>query len=186
MPITTVLLVRHAQSAPDFDIDEADWPLSNDGVEQARALVHELTPEVPNRLVSSPYRRAIATLEPLAAHLGLPIEIVPDLRERKLADGRLPDWRAQLERSWSDFERALPGGESARTCQRRMVDALSRVADATPGETLAICSHGNAIALFINAIDPGFGFAQWAEMRNPHVFRFERSPESWRWRDSGL
>jgi broad specificity phosphatase PhoE len=38
--ITTLYLVRHAESAPDFSITEADWPLSATGRIQAAARWH--------------------------------------------------------------------------------------------------------------------------------------------------
>lgn len=64
-------------------------------------------------IYSSPYPRAGETVEPLAADLGLPIGIEPDLRERLLAPAAHPDWMAHLERSFADPDHRLPGGESA-------------------------------------------------------------------------
>ena len=37
-------------------------------------------------------------------------------------------------------------------------------------KTIAVCSHGNAIGLFLNSIEPSFGFSNWRDMRNPDVF----------------
>ena len=55
--------------------------------------------------------------------------------------------------------------------------------DRHPGDVVAAASHGNAIALFINSIDASFGHDDWAQMENPHVYRFERSGGAWRWLD---
>ena len=175
--------MRHADSAPDFSRPEEQWPLSAAGARQAETLGEELAPRGVEMLFSSPYRRAVATFEPLAQRLRLGIEIVPDMRELKLSDAHLSDWREQLRRSWMDFRLALPGGETALACQRRVSRALSDVADSCQGKTIAVCSHGNAIALFINSIDAEFGFEQWAEMKKPHQFRFERKAGSWAWLD---
>jgi len=56
---TRVILVRHAQSAPDRARPEAEWPLSDVGRRQAEALVPVLEALGVERLASSPYLRAI-------------------------------------------------------------------------------------------------------------------------------
>ena len=71
-----VLLVRHAR-AGDRDRWTADdrlRPLDERGRRQARAMVAPLAGWAVPRLVSSPYVRCVQTLEPLSAHLGVPIE----------------------------------------------------------------------------------------------------------------
>ncbi|MGH6958734.1 MAG: histidine phosphatase family protein, partial [Caulobacteraceae bacterium] len=82
--MTTLILVRHAQSAPDPALPERDWPLSGAGAAQARALAPVLAELGVEALVSSPYRRAVATLQPFADAAGLPIVTDEDLRERSL------------------------------------------------------------------------------------------------------
>ena len=71
-----VLLVRHAK-AGDRDRwagDDRLRPLDERGRKQARAMVPPLAGWGVTRLVSSPYVRCIQTLEPLSAHLGMPVE----------------------------------------------------------------------------------------------------------------
>ncbi|MDA1075519.1 MAG: histidine phosphatase family protein [Proteobacteria bacterium] len=75
--------MRHAHSAPDPDLPEADWPLSAAGAQQAEFLVTELACACVQKIFSSSYLRAVATLQPLAHHLNLGIQTVPDVRERK-------------------------------------------------------------------------------------------------------
>jgi 2,3-bisphosphoglycerate-dependent phosphoglycerate mutase len=166
----TIILVRHAESAPDFSLPEADWPLSACGREQADRLAEELRIERIDRICSSPYLRALDTVRPLSRELGVPIEVYDDLRERKLAPGRLPNVLEMIERSWSDFDFALPGCESARQAQARAVAAI----DALAGEVVLVSSHGQLISLYLNALDPKFGFEGWRSMSNPQVFRLSR------------
>ena len=176
---TNVILVRHAASAPDKSLPEPRWPLSSVGREQAADLRGELCDLGISRLFASPFDRAIATLSPLADHLGLDVEVRDALRERCLAEGPIDNWLEELERSWADFDRTLPGGESSRACQSRVVRGMTEIGDATPASTVAVCSHGNAIALFLNSLDPSFGFGDWRKMRNPHVFRLAYHAGSW-------
>jgi 2,3-bisphosphoglycerate-dependent phosphoglycerate mutase len=134
------------------------------------ALADRLRTEPIAGLYSSPYPRALQTIEPLAAALAVPVTVVPDLRERLLHPGPLPDWLEHCRRGWGDFDLALPGGESSRTAQRRVGAALSLLAAQHPGETIAVASHGNLIALALDAQDPGVGFDFWRSMPMPAVY----------------
>lgn len=163
-------LIRHAESAPDPTIAEPDWPLSARGHEQARALAEELAGRQVARIYASPYLRAVDTVRPLATRLGLEVELVDELRERKLSEGMIRDHAAVVERSWADFDFALPGCESARTAQARAVAVIERLLADNRGRVIALASHGQLISLWRNARDPQLGYADWRAMRNPHVF----------------
>ena len=99
-------------------------------------------------------------------------EIEPDLRERTLSAQRIDNFEEPLRRSWEDFDYARPGGESSRTCRRRIVDCVTRLASSHAG-TLLVSSHGNALALFLNALDPSFGWEGWKAMGNPDLFKVD-------------
>jgi broad specificity phosphatase PhoE len=167
---TDLLLIRHARSAPKQDIPEAQWPLSALGREQAAELADQIAGQGITAIASSPYLRAVDTVRPLAERLGLTIRLLDDLRERKLREGVRDDWEALTAKSWAGFSFALPNCESGFKAQKRMSRALDQLAREYPGQTIAICSHGNAIGLFLNSLDPGFGHAQWQAMKNPDIF----------------
>jgi len=177
---TDILLIRHAQSAPSDDIPEADWPLSEKGVQQALALAEAAPLQCVDHIYSSPYRRAVDTVAPLAARLGLTVTTVPELRERKLTDVPRDDWEHLLRQAWADHDFALPGAESGRVVQARMDAALLDLAARHPGGKLAVVSHGNAIALLLNRLDPDFGFEAWKAMRNPDIFSVTWCESGWR------
>ncbi|MEZ5594987.1 MAG: histidine phosphatase family protein [Pseudomonadales bacterium] len=179
--MTTLILIRHAESQPSADVAEPDWPLSDKGVVQASDLADQLEDFGIEHIYSSPFPRAIATVHPLATRLGFEPVRLPDLRERKLSDRQLPDWQEHVRRSWQDFDYRAPGGETNRECQARIATCLGRLAGQHPGQTIAACSHGNLIAVFLHTIDPAFGHEQWAEMQNPAVFRLAYSSAGWRW-----
>ena len=177
--MASILLIRHAQSAPSADVAEPDWPLSDLGESQAETLVSHLSDHPIDAIYASPYQRARATVTPLASERGHTVGIQDDLRERTLADGPLPDWRDQLARTWADFDYRLPGGESSRQCQQRVVPCLTALAESHRGESIVVCSHGNAIALFLNSIDAGFGFDAWSAMPNPALYHARYDGEWW-------
>ena len=72
----TVWVVRHgcAGHKGDWDGDDDERPLDPAGVAQAEALAELLVTHAPRRLLSSPTRRCMDTMGPLAIRAGLPID----------------------------------------------------------------------------------------------------------------
>lgn len=79
-----MLLVRHAHARPrkDWTGDDRLRPLSPRGERQAQGLVPVIEAFSPQRILSSPYRRCLTTVEPLSRRLGLPVE-----HQEALAEG---------------------------------------------------------------------------------------------------
>lgn len=73
-PLRTVLLVRHAPAAEEWDGPDVTRPLSPAGVVAAKRIAELLTLFAPTRLVSATPRRCVQTLDALAAGLGVEIE----------------------------------------------------------------------------------------------------------------
>lgn len=87
-PATTVTihLVRHASAgARGSGSADLERPLDEEGHEQARRLVEALADSGIERILTSPALRCRQTVEPLAAKLGIEIEMVPDLVEGRRA-----------------------------------------------------------------------------------------------------
>lgn len=169
--VTTVYLLRHAESQFEPHIPEPDWPLSARGSQQAERLTTHLAPLAIDVIYASPYARAVATVTPFADATGLTIERVEELRERKLAPGPVENWREVVQHTWQQFDFAFPHCESSAQCQARMVRTLRHLVQQQAGKVLLVSSHGNAIALYLHTLDSSYGFDNWAAMRNPDVFR---------------
>ena len=162
-----------------FTVDEA--PLTAAGRVAAVELAQELDAFELTAIYSSPYPRSVATLEPLARRRGLEIQLLADLRERRLATEPHDGWRSSLERAWADADFALPGGESGRDAQRRAIGILDlvRVRHADGGR-LVLGSHGNLISLILQALEPGVDFAFHMAMPTPAVYRLTHDGLRWR------
>jgi 2,3-bisphosphoglycerate-dependent phosphoglycerate mutase len=128
------------------------------------------------RIISSPFVRAIQSITPLAERLGLPIATDKRLAERVLAAGDLPDWLAALKSSFDDLHRCLAGGESSRAAMQRASEVASE-AMAHPASATLLVTHGNLMALLLKYFDDGIGFAEWQQLTNPDVYRISLSPE---------
>ena len=165
-----LFLVRHAHS--EYSSDEMRG-LSDLGRAAAQRVADLLERCDVSRIVSSPYTRAVQTVQPLADRLGIPVQIEPDLRERQLCSEVVDDVHRRLEVVWRDFDFCYPGGESSAAAQARVRDAIERIAAQFAGRNVAIASHGNALALFLRTLDPTVDYAFWACMSMPDIYAVE-------------
>jgi 2,3-bisphosphoglycerate-dependent phosphoglycerate mutase len=178
---TTIFLVRHAQSLPLPDQPEPDWVLSAVGENQARGLAAILAGLGVRHAYTSPYVRCRQTLTPFAASAGIELLVHEGLRERRIAGRWLPDFRDVWRQSWADFSYALEGGESSWTCRARIAAALQEIAVRHAGETIAAASHGNAIGLFLHAVDASFGIEAASALRTPEIVKVVHAGGEFRW-----
>ena len=106
-----LLLLRHCQAA--WLEDNESRPLSELGLEQAEQLDASLRRWPIDGIVSSPYRRAIDTISPLASALELEIELDERLREREAPFlAAAADHIAAAEACFADHLLRLEGAET--------------------------------------------------------------------------
>jgi 2,3-bisphosphoglycerate-dependent phosphoglycerate mutase len=179
--MTTLYLIRHCKA----EGQEPDAPLTEEGVRQSLRLAEALEAQGIERIVSSPYLRAVRSVEPLAKRLGLDVGVDDRLRERVLSGSDLPDWMERLRHSFEDMDLALEGGESSRAASERALTLVSELAS-REGRTVAAATHGNLLALILKAFDDRIGFEAWKALSNPDVFKlvfragaFERMERVW-------
>ncbi|HLL64944.1 MAG TPA: histidine phosphatase family protein [Micromonosporaceae bacterium] len=170
---TNVVLVRHALSIPPTADGPAELtrPLAGDGLQQALALVGTLTEPLPVAVWSSPYRRAVQTVQPTAQALSLPIHTSWELREW---DDGLPytdDWEQHYAHSWADPSYARPEGESLNQLTARAVHAVRTLADEHRGRVVLAASHGTFIARALSGFGMPADWRFWQRMPMPAIYR---------------
>ena len=166
-------LIRHAHT--NWTQSE-QCPLSAKGREDARRIAGMLEKFPITALFSSPFQRAQETVAPLATRLNLPILIEPDLRERKLGDGRITaDFSAAVQWTWQNPTCAYPGGEANSAAQRRGVAIVQRLLEQYPQSHLVLSTHGNLLALVLQHYDPQIDFVFWKSLTMPDVYRLSLS-----------
>jgi len=172
--MTTIYFVRHAASDHQKPAD-ALRPLTARGLRDRELVTTYLADKGVGLVFSSPYKRAIDTIEPFAAAHGLPVRLVANFRERRVSGGRwIADFDAYAARQWSDFDYALPDGESLRQVQARNVGALRRLLCLHDGEVMVVGSHGTALSAIIHHYDPTYGYADFQRIQHmmPWIVRF--------------
>lgn len=165
---TRLYFVRHAHSA--YTPDERGRPLSESGRADAEQVKKALESEGIGRVLSSPYKRAIETVEPLAASIGREILLIEGFRERQLSEGPVEDFAAAIAKVWDDEDYAFRGGESNREAKARGVEAALEVVKRYPGERIAIGTHGNLMVLVMNHFDSRYGVGFWRELAMPDIY----------------
>jgi 2,3-bisphosphoglycerate-dependent phosphoglycerate mutase len=183
LPPLDVLLIRHAEPVAigTPDIEDDDRPLTDAGRSAAQELAAELDGWEITAIYSSPYARALETVTVLAERRGIGVQLIDDLRERRLSLEPHDEWRDSLQRSWSDADFALPGAESGREAQRRAVAILDLLRVRHPdGGRLVIGSHGNLISLILQALEPDVGYDFHMAMPMPALYRITHDGLRWR------
>jgi 8-oxo-dGTP diphosphatase len=79
LPDSVILLVRHAKAGKrsEWRRDDRTRPLDPAGMEQAQQLAEFLRRFAPQRVISADVTRCVQTVEPLAASLGLGVQLEP-------------------------------------------------------------------------------------------------------------
>lgn len=171
---TIVYMVRHAES-PYTDGTERTRGLTLEGKMNAERITEILTNERIHSIVSSPYARAILTLEGAAAALELDIQIMEDLRERHFSDDMIADeeFEPASEKMFDDPDYALPGGESNTVCQNRAVGVLKQILEEYKGKKVAIGTHGHVMTLMMNYFDSSYGLDFMNQTKKPDIYRLQ-------------
>lgn len=162
----TIYLVRHCQAAGQ----EPEAPLTEKGEGQARKLASFFAEYPIDRIISSPYQRAIATIQPLAKERRLNIEEDQRLVERVLCGVPREDWFERLRDTFDDLSLEFEGGESSLTAMNRANSLLTEILTAEHKE-IVLVSHGCLLALLMKSVDDRFGFSDWERLSNPDVFK---------------
>ena len=180
-------LLRHGQT--EFNVKKlvqgrCDSPLTDLGRQQAQAAATWLKAHgvVPDKVVSSPLGRAMATASLVATELlGADADVEPceGIIERCYGTFEEGPHDALPTDVWDPGEDLIPfGGEGSRALQERMVGALANLMGSEGIETLLAVSHGSASRQFIKAAAPE-GFELPTKLPNCAImiFSFEDAQE---------
>ncbi len=142
--LTGVLLVRHARAGhrESFDGADANRPLDAKGRRQAEALVTQLLPFGPEIVHSAPIERCLATVEPLAAKLGVAVVREALLAEDAYRDDPAGARRRLVELAVGQEISAEAGGMPGPA--GRGLPGTAAMTETPPGTAVA-CSQGGVI-----------------------------------------
>ncbi len=165
---TTIYLIRHAHATWRQDENR---PLSDAGAKAAAVVADRLASRPIVAVYTSPFLRSVETVEPLARRLGLRPEPILDLRERELPVVPPGEFEALVRRAWSSADDAPDGGESNVQAQARGLAVVRTVVARHSGAEVVVGTHGNLLALVLNALDSRFGYEFWRGLSFPDIYR---------------
>lgn len=171
---TVIYMVRHAES-PYVHGEERTRGLSSAGHQEARRVAEALRDVEIHYVASSPYKRAIQTVQGIASDRSLVIDEYEDLKERSIKDEKETDsWEVleeAIRRSFEDKDFALDGGETTRQVQQRAVPVIERLLEEHQGKNIVIGTHGNIMTIIMNHYDDWYGYAFWRQTSKPDIYK---------------
>jgi broad specificity phosphatase PhoE len=173
-PVTSLVLIRHAEPLVVGDTPGAQWRLTNEGKDNAGALGRRIVEREPITLVwASPERKARETAE----HA---FPSVPARVREQLSEVEKP-WYPTTDELRLAVARYL-GGDVVDGWERRE-DVLARLdlleAELSPGDLIAVVSHGVLLTVWLDrlgALDDPFAF--WSDLRTPDAWKLDVDQKS--------
>lgn len=171
-------LIRHGE--PDTSIhDDFLRPLTLTGIRQAEIISAKLQKQPYTRIFTSPFRRSIETVVPLAKKQNISIETNNLLIERKM-----PEWFDSSQKftdyithQWLDFKYYQAGGESLQHAQSRYISFINH--ECQEDDYIAIGSHGTVMSTLYELVHPGKGFEFWKSLPYGATLRLKISDGSY-------
>ena len=157
---TIVFIVKHAKS-PFIFTGRRTRKLSIQGEIDSKKIIDLMSQMEIDFIVSSPYTRAIQTIEGIANKRNIEIKVIEELKERQLkGDYKLSEEEIQraLKKSYEDKDYFLSGGESIREVQNRSVPVNKSLLNQYAGNTIIIGTHGNIMTIIMNYFDSKYGY----------------------------
>lgn len=153
---TRIVAIRHGETTWNVEgriQGHLDVPLNELGRWQAERLAQALVPEGIDLIYASDLRRAAETAEAVAERCKVPLVHEVGLRERDFGhfqgqtfhevELQFPQEADRWRRREPDY--APGGGESLTVFSARCLAAAQRLADAHPGQTIALVAHGGVM-----------------------------------------
>ena len=174
MSITTLYFVRHAESDRSVR-DGRIRPLTKRGLVDAEKLISNFENISVDIIYSSPFKRAIGTITPLAGNRNLEIHTIEDLRERRSDSVQSIDLIEMIKMQWKDFSFTLSDGECLNEVQERNIKAIFKLLEQNSGKSIAIATHGMALCTIMQYFNPSMSIEDVGNILPvmPYVFEMK-------------
>jgi broad specificity phosphatase PhoE len=166
--------VRHGESTANllgvFSNSGLKHPLTDTGIEQARALARSLSGLQVEQIYSSPILRAMQSAQILTSSLQTPVEVTEALREWDVGiyEGTTDPLGWQLHRQVQEdwfihhkFASKMPGGESFCEIQERFTPFIDKLVQdwGSSNRSVILVAHGGLYRAMLPAIFKNVDFA---------------------------
>jgi len=170
-------LIRHGKAS--MEGSDRERILDNDGKIQATSLCKKIKEQFQNqkiRIISSPFKRAMQTIEKLSSDMSINIEQSDSLEEIRIGKDENLSKHQIIEKMWSDENFKVKNGSS----QSEHVKMIKQNIDKILGEfyqndyNLILVSHGNSIGIILKYfLNTNFTFNDWKKISMPDMYCLE-------------
>jgi len=173
---TYIYMVRHGES-PKIENNERSRWLTYKGWSDSKKITEMLRNEGIETFVSSPYRRAVLTIEELARSYDKEILVFEELLEIEFSneDRIMTDKEIYpiVKKMFNDPNYSLLGGESSSICMNRSVGVLEELIEKYKGQKIVIGTHGMVMTLMMRHFDSKYDFDFLLETSKPDIYKME-------------
>lgn len=161
--MTKLILVRHGLTIWNHELryqGHSDIPLAEEGLQQAEKVAKRLANEQIGAVYASDLGRAVQTAQTIAERHGLPVNLLPALREVNFGLWEGKSYQELTQEYTKDlknlFDRPadimIPQGETFQQVKERASAAIRELIAKHPGETIIAVSHGGTIRAILCAV----------------------------------
>ena len=167
-------LIRHGKASME-GLDR-ERVLDADGVIQATSLCRKIRNQFKDkriRLISSPFRSAVQTIEKLSEDFQADIEKNSSLEEIKIGKDENITKHQIIEKMWSDENFKVSNGSSQLEHVNQIKSELNKILkDFYENEyNLILVSHGNSIGIILKYfLNQKFTFDDWKNISMPDMY----------------
>ncbi|MED3612743.1 MULTISPECIES: histidine phosphatase family protein [Bacillus] len=177
---TYIYMVRHGESSK-LEGSERTRGLTEKGSLDAHRVTDILKTEGIDTFISSPYKRAVLTIEKSADFYEKEVVIYENLKECMFLseDKIISDKEVYplVKKMFSDPDFALTEGESYKDCQVRVVKMLKKILMNFQGQKIVIGTHGLVMTLMMNYFNNQYGFEFLIHTSKPDIYKLEFKEE---------
>ena len=167
MPI--IYFIRHAE--PNYE-EKNDYKrgLVEIGKKAAMKLTETFSDLEIEEFYSSPFLRAVQTIQPLADSKKKKIKLMNDFCERKSAGYHIPelDFKGYAQRQWEDFNYKYEGGECLMDVQRRYTLGVQKILRGAfdHEEVYVVGCHITGLCAYLNQFGIINSYQEFVEVRD--------------------
>ncbi len=172
-----ITLIRHGKAA--MEGSDRERVLDDDGIIQATSLCKKIKDQIEGkkvRIISSPFKRAMQTIEKLSLDFGANIEKSDALEEINIGKDQKLSKHQIIEKMWSDEHFKVENGSSQSEHVEKIKKDINEILENfyKNDYNLVLVSHGNSIGIILKFfLNTNFTFNDWKKISMPDIYCLE-------------
>ena len=170
-------LIRHGKAS--MEGSDRERILDNDGKIQATSLCKKIKEQFQNqkiRIISSPFKRAMQTIEKLSSDMSINIEQSDSLEEIRIGKDENLSKHQIIEKMWSDENFKVKNGSSQSEHVKMIKQNIEKILNDfyENNYNLILVSHGNSIGIILKYfLNTSYTFNDWKKISMPDMYCLE-------------